>query len=307
LQQSSETDPDSHNLYQLYFLDDFYPKRPDHLRDICLYDFVNRFRYDHTDKHGMRQYFKLEKPKIPNHKLYDVNKPEEREAYFYSLFLLFVPFTDESEKDKQPKTHLGNSLKMLTQWNNTTKTCKKCLKLIKAINDARLEEVVPEKEDNLMDENGVKLICEAESAMHNNPDTLLLQDRIDMLNEDRSRVFQQISNHLLHQHQHELKLCTCTNDNPLHMFVSGVGGTGKSFLIETIRSQVREIWRHDVGDDVTCAVAAPTGLAAYNVGGVKVHRLFQLPIEHEGKTAAYWLLSKEARKAMITNLRSLKI
>ena len=52
-----------------------------------------------------------------------------------------------------------------------------------------------------MDKNGVKLIGEAESAMHdvhdieiNNPDTLLLQDRIDMLNEDQSRVFQQISN-----------------------------------------------------------------------------------------------------------------
>ena len=71
------------------------------------------------------------------------------------------------------------------------------------------------------------------------------------------------------------------------MFISGVGGTGKSFLIETIRSQVKEIWKDCVGDDTTCTVAAPTGLAAYNVGGVTVHRLFQLLIEHEGKTAGY--------------------
>ena len=56
-----------------------------------------------------------------------------------------------------------------------------------------------------------------------------------------------------------------------------------------------------------CAVAAPTGLAAYNVGGVTVHRLFQLPIEHEGKTAGYWSLSKVAQKVMRTNLRSLKL
>ena len=55
------------------------------------------------------------------------------------------------------------------------------------------------------------------------------------------------------------------------MFVSGVGGTGKSFLIETIRSLVKEMWKDDAGDDTTCAVAAPTGLAAYNVGGVTVH------------------------------------
>ncbi|MCH8163447.1 MAG: AAA family ATPase, partial [Proteobacteria bacterium] len=66
-------------------------------------------------------------------------------------------------------------------------------------------------------------------------------------------------------------------------------------------------WKEDAGNDTTCAVAAPTGLAAYNVGGVTVHRLFQLPIEHEGKTAGYWALSKVAQKVMRTNLRSLKL
>ena len=38
-----------------------------------------------------------------------------------------------------------------------------------------------------------------------------------------------------------------------------------------------------------------------------MHRLFQLPIEHEGKTAGYWSLSKVAQKVMRTNLRSLKL
>lgn len=91
------------------------------------------------------------------------------------------------------------------------------------------------------------------------------------------------------------------------MYVSGVGGTGKSFLIETIRSLVKEIWKGCEGDDTTCAVAAPTGLAAYNVGGVTVHRLFQLPIEHGGRMARYWSLSKVVQKVMCTNLRSLKL
>ena len=50
----------------------------------------------------------------------------------------------------------------------------------------------------------------------------------------------------------------------------------------TIRSQVNEIWKSNVSNgDTACVVAAPTGLAAYNIGGVTVHRLFQLPIEHE--------------------------
>ena len=83
------------------------------------------------------------------------------------------------------------------------------------------------------------------------------------------------------------------------MFVSGVRGTGKSFLIETVRSLVKEIWKDDASNDTICAVAAPTGLAAYNVGGVTVHRLYQLPIEHEGKTAGYWSLSKVVNLAYI--------
>jgi len=68
------------------------------------------------------------------------------------------------------------------------------------------------------------------------------------------------------------------------MFISGVGGTGKSFLIQTIQAKVAEIWK-DQTSGPTCVVAAPTGLAAFNIGGVTVHQLFQLPIEHEGKTA----------------------
>ena len=79
------------------------------------------------------------------------------------------------------------------------------------------------------------------------------------------------------------------------MFVSGVGGTGKLLQIETIKSLVGHLWP---SDDLTCVVAAPTGLAAFNVGGVTIHRLFQLPVEHEGKTAGYWALSKASQKVM---------
>ena len=71
------------------------------------------------------------------------------------------------------------------------------------------------------------------------------------------------------------------------MVVSGVGGTGKSFLIEAIKALNTDIWPTD---DLTFAVAAPTGLAAFNVGGITTHRLFQLPVEDESKTAGYWSL-----------------
>jgi len=73
----------------------------------------------------------------------------------------------------------------------------------------------------------------------------------------------------------------------LQTISSGVGGTGKSFLIETIRHKVASIWKDKNSGDAKCVVCALTGLAAHTVGGVTLHRLFQLPIEHQGK-AAEW-------------------
>ena len=54
---------------------------------------------------------------------------------------------------------------------------------------------------------------------------------------------------------------------------------------------------------LTCALCAPTGLAAYNI----IHRLFQLPVEHEGKTSTYWPLPKESVKVMRNGFRHLKL
>ena len=66
------------------------------------------------------------------------------------------------------------------------------------------------------------------------------------------------------------------------------------------------IWK-DKQDALLCAVAAPTGLAAFNVGNVRVHRLFQLPIEHEGKEAGYWGLLRDSLKIMRATLRDVKL
>ena len=89
------------------------------------------------------------------------------------------------------------------------------------------------------------------------------------------------------------------------MFISGVGGTGKSFLIKTIRALVSGVW-HNERESLLCAVSAPTGLAAFNVG-VTIHRLLQLPTEHEGRTAGYWRLGKDTIKVMHTSLSKLRL
>ena len=57
---------------------------------------------------------------------------------------------------------------------------------------------------------------------------------------------------------------------PLRMTVLGKGGTGKSFVINTIVTEIRKFFRKN---DVVI-VTAPTGAAAFNVRGQTIHREF---------------------------------
>ena len=58
-----------------------------------------------------------------------------------------------------------------------------------------------------------------------------LEELVSSLNADQLRVYERIKAHLEHPILHERDLCQCREFKPLYMFVSGVGGTGKSFLI----------------------------------------------------------------------------
>lgn len=60
----------------------------------------------------------------------------------------------------------------------------------------------------------------------------------------------------------------------MRMTVLGAAGTGKSVLINTIVTAIRSLF--DNNDAVL--VAAPTGAAAYNVGGMTLHRLLGINI-----------------------------
>ena len=180
---------------------------------------------------------------------------------------------------------------------------------IKEINEARQADGVEQKLSK--DDNNPQLPGEAKSAMHNlidmmathSSDQLGLDESVAMLNGDQRRIYDRVMNHLHHHKQHDDGDCHC-DIKPLRLFVSGVGGTGKSFLIEAIKLLVHRIWE---SEDLTVVVAAPTGLAAFNVGGLTNHRLFQLPIEHEGQMAGYWSLPKVSQKVMKTKLCRVKL
>ena len=64
-----------------------------------------------------------------------------------------------------------------------------------------------------------------------------------------------------------------SGSTPLRLIVSGTAGTGKSFLINCLRLLLNHKLR----------VAAPTGVAAFNVDGNTLHSLLSLPTKGEFK------------------------
>ncbi len=61
---------------------------------------------------------------------------------------------------------------------------------------------------------------------------------------------------------------------PLQVTVMGCGGTGKSFIINTIIS----IGRNMTQMNDTIKVGSPSGAAAYNVQGSTLHRLLGISV-----------------------------
>ena len=313
LQEIAKRDPDTEDIFEDSLLDTHYPQRPNDLEDVCLYDFVANYDWQTKDDNGERKYAVLKKPRLPNHKLFDPQKETQREDYFYSLLLLFVPFRDENSLllDNETAEVAFHRLMNVdsSAYHDKLQKILEAQSTVKDINEARQadgEEQRVSKEDN-----DPQLIGEAKSAMHDMLDIMdshssdkpSLEERVSMLNADQKRIYDRVNAHLVHHKRHEDGECKC-DLKPLRMFISGVGGTGKSFLIEALKLLVGKIWSNK---ELTVIVSAPTGLAAFNVGGLTIHRLFQLPIEHEGKTAGYWSLPKVSQKVMKKQLLNVKL
>ena len=217
------------------------------MKDICLYDFVANYTKCGIDKIGKVVYRKLNKTILPNHRIYNPSKENERESYFYSLLLLFIPLHKEEDliEENEDAEHAFN--RHMQENDALDIHSKRLLRMLEAretvqkINEARQaeEERVPEPEP--IDE-GPQIVGEATSAMHdvldlqqNDEKGPSLQQLVSSLNADQARIFDQVKRHLEHQAHHENDMCKCSRLKPLHMFVSGVGGTGTSFLIKTLK------------------------------------------------------------------------
>ena len=71
--------------------------------------------------------------------------------------------------------------------------------------------------------------------------------------------------------------CT-SNYTPLRLTVCGEAGSGKTVLINTLVTLIRQL----AGTKNSVHVCGPTGSAAFNAGGLTCQKLFHMPIHSDG-------------------------
>ena len=85
---------------------------------------------------------------------------------------------------------------------------------------------------------------------------------------------------------------------PLRATIMGSGGTGKSFIINTIISMVRTL----TCSNDTVQIAAPSGAAAFNVQGSTIHNLLGVRVSHPEKG-----LSEPTKARLLEQLEQLLV
>lgn len=119
--------------------------------------------------------------------------------------------------------------------------------------------------------------------------------RIDDLYDDQKYIVGTVMEKL-----HEWMTCSDLKQfKPLRLTINGAGGCGKSVIINTLVTAMRQMFNCN---DVV-KVCAPTGTAAFNVGGTTLHRLVKMGIESTEYIPNS--LSIEQRKALVGDFKTL--
>lgn len=324
LEDLAANDPNTNDVFQPHTVIDIYPDRPDALEECSLHEFVGWYDRIPLKVPLKKEQLKLKslpytlrkrtnKPYIVMHQKVNQHlSPENRELYYYYLLKLFKPWRTEGDlqlpgmTSEQTFEALCTELPAMQEYHEKTTTSEHV--------DRQLEESIRERaaEKNQREETGCdEVAAHEEGALVGcAPDHLLdamqdiveaqrkvgistdeLQSIYDGLNLDQRRVIDTVVKSI------------CDDKKQIRLIVSGQGGTGKSRVITVLSQLVHKQVASNLPAVVVCA---PTGLAAFNIGGSTVHRTLALPIEH-GKPADYRRLNQEQLNVMRSTLKNVKL
>ncbi|XP_035675782.1 uncharacterized protein LOC118415349 [Branchiostoma floridae] len=102
------------------------------------------------------------------------------------------------------------------------------------------------------------------------------------MSHDQQQVFNTIKEHFTELQKHHANQGN-PKPQPLRLLVTSGAGCGKSFLIKVLNEYLIRISNHPTSPVI---LTAPTGVAAFNIGGSTVHSALSLPVDHtqRGKT-----------------------
>lgn len=300
IEELEKINPESTDIFCPSLIDDYYPNRPKELDFVSLYDFAKW--YDTTKdepKNSLFEYYKLgpslylkrrTRGYLINHYRYNVSTHPEN--YFYSLLLLFQPWRDTEELKNGYETYTESfqyqqtMLDQATDYHECNEYFNNGLVYIKNLVEEKTKSSENENDNEL---DSMKEECnqievdmiekELKDVAEKIDDQFSLNDMINKMNSDQLRVFNTVKN-VVQQDCDKMRL-----------YVSGEGGTGKSFLISVIKRWIKDCMKQET------MVTAPTGIAAFNINGLTIHRVFQLPVEH-GYTPKYKQLSDNVLKVL---------
>ena len=317
----------SGNSRQLFYPDlvhDYYPNRPSELDSLSLMCFAEQYEKifytpksvplicikDPTGK-VIGTFKKRSKFPVIYHHKYSVQK--DPELFFYSLLSLHKPWRNESDIIGNSKTYEEEFFVVLNDIPALKEAYshKEQVRVLRDKVDTAVDTVVKDlgNERECVDDRNGELNLGLRDFEDINSKQCLFESEEDLskfvntLNSDQLRIYNTVTSCLQHQLDHEFGKCNCNDKKPLLMYISGYGGTGKSYLIKAIKGFL-DIQRKSHNKKCDYVVAAPTGLAAAGIGGQTIHSVFNIGIQH-GKMSKYTSLSASAldqMRAVMANL-----
>ena len=316
-----KNNPESEDIFQPHWTLDVYPDRPDELENSSLYEILAWYERE-INTGSSKETLKLKNINfhlrrrtktayIVTHQSVNPNLSEEnKQTYYYFLLKLFKPWRSECELCIPGKNYYETFVEesnripdMLHYHNQNLYINNKAEQEEQAVRK-RAEELQEEVENDAQPEDGqtafegcaTDQIQTAMVELHElhrtkqTSDSENLQRKYDTLNADQKRVVDKVVS------------AVCVQQQQLLLFVSGQGGTGKSRVIDVLDRTVGSHSRNSLSVIVT----APTGLAAFNIHGVTIHRTLCLPVEH-GKPADYNRLNQEQLSTIRATLRNVQL
>ena len=332
LGQLETLSPDSTDIFVDNMVETYYPKRPvcPPFPDMCLADLVSNYehvtnkQYNELKREATKEryfacqdgkgYFRRRtRPVVVKSPFIAFNKPENRERYFHDLLQLYKPYRNEQELIGGKGTYaeaFKAAVDDLPAMQTADYRKQQTLKAKERIDEEDAKAAAAAEEARLAEER--ELLAQegplpAPAPLPSGAPTFVgeksryqadfmtkegLEKRVAALNKDQLRIYKSVLRGVEHNVEHRTGQCSCPDPNQLLLFVSGVAGVGKSFLIEVINEALT--LRYKSPNSNTVVIGAPTGLASQNVNGRTLHKIFTLPVEHGMRTPVYQMFRKEA-------------